>query len=110
MTRPPLAQIANYRQQIIEGGYDHADMLHASRVLGLLADVCASVQSIAAQVEDAELRAALLAPLYGVPSYLADAAGDVAVFFNRWDELRGDRVQDAEDNKAADAADARMAL
>ena len=108
--RPPLEQIEASAKRVSEAGYDHDDVLHVRWLLTVLLLTCERVQQIAERCQDPDLRAALLHPQWGVPAYLADAAGDVAQFFTTWDDRRADRAQEAKDNRAADAADARIAL
>lgn len=108
MTRPAREQIEEYRERVWRAAYDHDDRNDASALVALLRDACERVERITDRLRDDDLRAALLDPLHGVPAALVDAASNVEAWFATWDAERADRAQEAEDNKAADAADARM--
>ena len=108
--RTPLNQIEAAMVQIVRAGYDHDDHGRACAIINALRTACEIAERMAERCEDRDLAAALLHPQWGVPAYLADAAGDLAQFFTTWDDRRADRAQEARDNKAADAADARIAL
>ena len=110
MTRPPMEQIEAAIESVRRAGYDHDDYARGLAVIRALRQACQFAERAAEHCDDPDLRAALLHPQWGVPAYLADAAGDVAQFFTTWDDRRADRAQEAKDNRAADAADARIAL
>ena len=106
--RPPLGQIEDHRERVWRVAYDHDDRNTASSIVAALRDACAQIERLAERLRDDDLRAEVLHRHTGVTAYLADAAGDVATFFDVWDDRRAGRAQDAKDNRAADAADARI--
>lgn len=106
--RPPLEQIEDHRERVWRAAFDHDDRNTALSIVAVLRDACAQIERLAERLRDDALRAELLHRHTGVTAYLADAAGDVATFFDVWHDHRADRAQDERDNKAADAADARL--
>lgn len=110
MSAAPLEQVARYAGRIGRHGYDHPDFDRLCELSSLAARFISDAQGVIAQMEDASLRADLLDPIYGLCANVSDGIGTAAAAMETWDETRGDREQDARDNRAADAADARIDL
>lgn len=95
--------------RVMRAGYDHPDQSHALAILRGLRAASERATHLADYCQDPALRAELLDALHGVPAGVADTACTVAVFFDQWDEQRGDRQRDAQDRRRADANEERVA-